>query len=78
MFLGVKGGVSGGASMRERWCESVFQRVGDGLRGRWRWSLCASEMVSHTKEMLSHAEAQRAQSFSQSILSMLPPYGGLG
>ena len=32
-------------------------------------------MVSHTEEMLSHAEAQRAQSFSQSILSMLPPLG---
>ena len=32
-------------------------------------------MVSHTEEMFSRAEAQRAQSFSQSILSMLPPLG---
>ena len=35
-------------------------------------------MVSHTEEMFSHAEAQRAQSFSQSILFYAPSLQRVG
>ena len=63
--------------MRAVFCvsEMVCEGAGDGLRGCWRWCLSASEMVPHTEEMFSRAEAQRAQSFRRAFFLCSLPYG---